>query len=113
MKLGVIIRTLRLQKNLTLEILAERAAIDSGYLGKIERLERMPSIEMLEQIAQALGTQVSTICAAAEAESDPAATVITDDLALRREYLLLTLANRQLALGIIKTIKRNQQETPI
>ena len=54
-KLGKRIRTLREQKKLTQQTLAEKAGIDPKYVGQIERAKTNPSINMLANIASALG----------------------------------------------------------
>lgn len=59
--LGIRIKTLRLEKNLTQEALAERASIDTSYVGGIESGKRSPSIYCLYQIAAALGVALKDI----------------------------------------------------
>ena len=57
-KLGERIRTLRKQKKLTQQTLAEKAGIDPKYMGQIERAETNPSIKLLANIASALGVSL-------------------------------------------------------
>ena len=53
-KLGVKIRILRKAAGLTQEQLAEAADMSVNFIGYVERGQRAPSIQTLEQIAQAL-----------------------------------------------------------
>jgi transcriptional regulator with XRE-family HTH domain len=66
MDIGRVICALRKESNLTQEEVAFRAGTDAGYLSRIERGDRYPSIALLENIAKALGTKPSSIYAAAE-----------------------------------------------
>lgn len=59
--LGNRIKKLRLEKNLTQETLAEKAAIDTSYVGGIESGKRSPSIYCLYQIAAALNVSLKDI----------------------------------------------------
>jgi len=52
---GPKIRMLRQQRRWTQEELAYRAQIDTSYLGQIERMQRSPTIGVIERIADALG----------------------------------------------------------
>jgi transcriptional regulator with XRE-family HTH domain len=56
---GQRIKELRLQKNLTLEELAERSGCTPGFLSQVERNRAVPSISLLYAIAEALDTRVS------------------------------------------------------
>ncbi|GAB4535942.1 MAG: cupin domain-containing protein [Anaerolineae bacterium] len=56
---GQRVKELRLQRNLTLEELAERSGCTPGFLSQIERNKAVPSISMLYAIAEALDTRVS------------------------------------------------------
>ncbi len=51
---GSRIRALREAKNLSREVVAERAGINPNYLGELERGEKWPKIEMMERVAAAL-----------------------------------------------------------
>lgn len=57
--IGQRIKELRLQKNLTLEEVAERSGCTSGFLSQVERNRAVPSISLLYALAGALDTRVS------------------------------------------------------
>jgi len=59
--LGSTIRQLRLQHNLTIAAVAERAGISRGMLSKIENSLAATSLETLEQLANALGVTLSKL----------------------------------------------------
>jgi len=56
MELGIKIKRLRLQKNLTQEELADRCELTKGYISQLENELTSPSIATLEDILIALGT---------------------------------------------------------
>lgn len=56
MEIGVKIKRLRLQKNLTQEELADRCELTKGYISQLENELTSPSITTLEDILTALGT---------------------------------------------------------
>jgi len=59
--LGTTIRQLRLQHNLTIAAVSERAGISRGMLSKIENSLAATSLETLEQLANALGVTLSKL----------------------------------------------------
>ena len=59
MDIGKKIRQLRIQNNLTLEDLASRSELTKGFLSQLERNLTSPSISTLEDILEALGTNLS------------------------------------------------------
>ena len=59
MDIGKKIRQLRLQNDLTLEDLASRSELTKGFLSQLERDLTSPSISTLEDILEALGTNLS------------------------------------------------------
>ncbi len=66
MELGTIgrnIRKYRLEKKLRQEDLAERANLSINYVGAIERGEKIPSLESLITIINALGVSADMILA--------------------------------------------------
>ncbi|KSV58020.1 helix-turn-helix domain-containing protein [Acetivibrio ethanolgignens] len=59
MDIGKKIKELRLQNDLTLENLASRSELTKGFLSQVERNLTSPSISTLEDILEALGTNLS------------------------------------------------------
>lgn len=57
--IGQRIKQLRLQRNLTLEELSSRSGCTAGFLSQIEQNRAVPSVIMLDAIAQALGTRIA------------------------------------------------------
>lgn len=54
MKIEILIKKVRLEKNMTLETLSKLSGISKGHLSKIERQERDPKLSTLIQIALSL-----------------------------------------------------------
>ena len=59
MDIGGKIKKLRMQKGLTLEELAGRSELTKGFLSQLERNLTSPSIDSLDDILEALGTNLS------------------------------------------------------
>ena len=59
--LGSAIRTIRLEKELSQEALADAADIDRSHMGKIERGERNVSFLNIARVADALDTNIAAI----------------------------------------------------
>ena len=59
--LGATIRQLRLEHNLTIAAVSERAGISRGMLSKIENSLAATSLETLEQLANALGVTLAKL----------------------------------------------------
>lgn len=120
MKIGAIIRKIRLERGLTLEQVAFDADTYAGNLSKIERGQHQPSLELLHKIAQALGMRMSELYGMAENHSNTSATPIPEGLAecgndvilMRRHFLALTPANRNVAIELIKVLIRAQDNEP-
>lgn len=64
--LGLAIRTLRHERNLTQEALAHGAGITVGHLSKIERGQSNPTWETVAAIATALGISIRELAASSE-----------------------------------------------
>jgi len=60
-QIGKRIRGLREAQNLSQEALAASAEVDFSHLGKLERGEGNPTIELIVRIANALGASVDVI----------------------------------------------------
>lgn len=52
------IRDLREKKGLSQEAFAELCDVDRTYIGRLERMERNPSLDTLARIAEGLGVKV-------------------------------------------------------
>ena len=61
MKVEILIKKVRLAKNMTLENLAKLSGISKGHLSKIERQERDPKLTTLIQIALALKVDIKEL----------------------------------------------------
>ena len=59
--IGMHIREIRLQRKLTQEQLAEKVTLSPNYLGAIERGEKIPSLETLIDILNALNAPSNVI----------------------------------------------------
>lgn len=71
MKIGKIIRALRLEKKATLEDIAFIAGTDAANLSRIERCKQNATPEMVEKIAKDFGFPVSTLYLMAEQSMEP------------------------------------------
>ena len=65
-QLGMIIRFLRNQINLSIEDLALEAGVNKNYLSDLERGMRNPSLKILSKIATALKISISELTKAIE-----------------------------------------------
>lgn len=61
MKIEILIKEVRLQKNMTLETLAKLSGISKGHLSKIERQEREPKLSTIILIARALKVDIDKL----------------------------------------------------
>lgn len=61
MKIEILIKEVRLQKNMTLETLARLSGISKGHLSKIERQEREPKLSTIILIAKALKVDIEKL----------------------------------------------------
>ena len=59
MKIGKKLKELRTQNGLTLEELANRSELTKGFLSQLERDLTSPNISALENILEALGTNLA------------------------------------------------------
>lgn len=119
MDIGQAINAIRKRKHLKLDAVAYDAGTDTGYLSRIENDGRKPSLKMLEQIAAALDTQVSSIFALAEGRGESAEVpaefcegetdvAAVDLVQLRQTFRALTPANRRIAVELLKALERTQ-----
>jgi transcriptional regulator with XRE-family HTH domain len=109
---------------MTQEEVALAAGTDAGYLSRIERGERQPSIPLLESIAVALSVKTSAIYAAAEGFENPPAlddssqinfgTDFSEEaIQLRSVFRELSKENRRLAVDLLNALCRNQKQSPV
>ncbi|MEH3147345.1 MAG: helix-turn-helix domain-containing protein [Methylobacterium frigidaeris] len=70
-RLGARIRTLRLDRNLSLDGLARRAEVSRAMLSRIERGESSPTAQLLGRICGGLGIALSRLFAEAETAASP------------------------------------------
>lgn len=64
-------RRIRLEKNLTQELVAEAAGLHTNYISSVERGQRNISINNIERIACALGVTMPELLTASEKTSKP------------------------------------------
>lgn len=57
-KIGQRIKAIREERKLTLRDVEKRVSLTNSYLSKIERGEKKPNLEVLSEIAKALGVEV-------------------------------------------------------
>jgi transcriptional regulator with XRE-family HTH domain len=118
MKIGAAIKQVRLERGATQEQVALEAGTFAGNISKIERGQQLPSLDLLEKIAAALETRVSSLYARAEGEgqsdasgrpdrADPAYS--NEVILLRRAFLELSRDNKQLTVEFVKLLNRAQR----
>lgn len=109
---------------MTQEEVALAAGTDAGYLSRIERGERQPSIPLLESIALALNVKTSAIYTAAEGLEHPPAlddssqanfgTDLSEDaIQLRLVFRELSKENKRLAVDLLSALCRNQKQSTV
>jgi transcriptional regulator with XRE-family HTH domain len=60
-RLGEKLRTLRQRRGLTLRELGDRLDVDYGYVGRMERGEKIPNLEMLLKISDLFGVSLDQL----------------------------------------------------
>ncbi len=100
MKIGQKLKELRLQNNLTLEELAIRCELTKGFLSQLERDLTSPNISALEDILEALGTNLSEFF-----QESPEVQVVfgTDDFFVDEQ-------ERRIIEWIVPNAQKNQME---
>lgn len=118
MDIGQVIRALREERGWTQEKLALDANMATSYVSRIERGERrMPTVR-LEQLASAFGKTAADLYALAEGrpqpdpvpsgEGDMTTDLTPEAIQLRRSFRALNLANRRIAVELLKALERAQ-----
>jgi transcriptional regulator with XRE-family HTH domain len=76
--LGRRIQARRIQRRITLDVLAQRTGFSKGYLSRIENGKKTPPLDTLARIARALGTDINLLLtsAAGSAEAQPFFSVV-------------------------------------
>jgi transcriptional regulator with XRE-family HTH domain len=116
MKIGLVIKGLRIEQGLKLEALANDLELATSTLSRIESGRRNPSLEVLEALAEALGVKVSDIFHEAERASAIASSMTREvpsdydasGMQLRRIYRSLSVANQAIALGLLRSLASTQ-----
>ena len=117
MNIGHVIHSLRIERGLTQEALALAANVATSNVSRIETGQRSPSIALLERLADALGTPVSAIYAAAEGMSDDKAEAVSDQSladtqSLVRHFQSLSAGHQRLTVEYVKMLTRLQGQEP-
>lgn len=68
-RFGKVLRRRREAAKLSQEDLAEKAGLHRNYVGLLERGKQIPTILVVEKLAAALGTTVTSLMRATEAEA--------------------------------------------
>jgi transcriptional regulator with XRE-family HTH domain len=85
-RVGPTLRAMRLRKRLSLNELAERAGISPSHLSRIERGLTVPSYDVLDNIATALGSDLNSL-----RSREKSARAVDDEL--RRQFDKLELSD--------------------
>lgn len=118
MNIGRSILEIRKEKGLKQEAVALEAGTDTGYLSRIEQGARKPSLAMLEKLASALGTKVSSLVLRAEGVDDFLSSSISvaevlnnNDIAhqFRCQFIELSSENQRVALELLRALNNTQK----
>ena len=85
MKIGEKIKNLRIKNALTQEELANRCELTKGFISQLERDNTSPSVDTLELIVRALGTNLAEFFS--EADSEPVVYHLADAIAMHEDDL--------------------------
>ncbi len=81
-----LLRTIRRQRGLTLETLAEQTGLTKSYLSKIERRRSTPSIAVAMKVARALDVDVAQLFSERSAQEKIAIDRVADRCSGRQRY---------------------------
>ena len=117
MDIGQVICALRIERGLTQEEVALEAGTNAGYLSRIERGERDPSLKMLQSLAAALGTDAPALFATLGTEqrgaarlTAHAAQIAKDQATLRKVLTNLSPEHRKVLIGVGKLLALAQSK---
>jgi len=118
MKIGLVIKGLRIERGLKLEALANDLDLATSTLSRIESGMRNPSLEVLEALAEALGVKVSDIFNETERATAIATSMTrevpsdyeSEGMQLRRIFRTLTEANQAIALDLLRSLANSQHK---
>ena len=97
--IGANIRSVRKQKKMSQENLAEKSELTPNYIGAIERGEKIPSIEALVSIMNALGASANMIfCDVVDADYEVKASLLSEKIDK------LSNENRDIVYAVIDTM---------
>ncbi|MGB3288720.1 MAG: helix-turn-helix transcriptional regulator [Burkholderiaceae bacterium] len=68
---GQAVRTIRTERGIAQEALAQLAEIERSHMGKIERGEHMPTLGIILKVARALDCSAADLMAATEKNLEP------------------------------------------
>ncbi len=94
-RVGPTLRSMRLRRKLSLNELADRAEISPSHLSRIERGLTVPSYDVLDNIAGALGSDLNSL-----RTKEKSARAVDDDLRLIFEGLELAKDAQDELLGL-------------
>lgn len=69
-EIGPTLRTLRLERGMTLDQLAAQAGISASHLSRLERGQAEPSFTVASALAQSIGVSLSDLIEAASSSSE-------------------------------------------
>lgn len=116
MHIGQAIKKKREEQGATQEEVAFRAGTDASNLSRMERGLQKPSLDMLEALAKALGTPVSSLYEQLEhgqprhqAKELAPAPYVKSLRQIQQQFLELTPENQSLATDFIKLLGKRQK----
>lgn len=89
MDIGTAVKTLRKQAGISQDTLADLAGTTKPSISRIETGEQVPSMDMLERIAAALGVRIYQIMAAAEGVTLPVAHASKEEMKMLNAYRVM------------------------
>ena len=106
MKLGTALKEIRDEARMTQDDLAERAGTTKSSVSRIENEEQVPSLDMLERLAAALGVKVYQVMARAEGSELPVSKASKEERELLRELKAMEPDVREHYLAIARGLAK-------